>query len=61
MATELVHLGATGVDDVLSNPDNFLSVTPPRLPLSTATKRSPLAVSLRAQRDSAAAIVAIGQ
>ena len=29
MATELVHLGATGVDDVLSGPDNFLSVTAP--------------------------------
>jgi len=29
MATELVHLGATGLDDVLSGPDNFLSVTPP--------------------------------
>lgn len=30
MATELVHLGATGVDDVLSGPDNFLSVTAPK-------------------------------
>jgi len=28
-ATELVQLGATGVDDVLSGPDNFLSVTAP--------------------------------
>jgi 2-methylcitrate dehydratase PrpD len=28
-ATELVHLGATGVDDVLSGADNFLSVTAP--------------------------------
>jgi len=30
MATELVHLGATGVDDVLSGPDNFLSVYAPK-------------------------------
>ena len=30
MATELVHLGATGVDDILSGPDNFLSVYAPK-------------------------------
>jgi 2-methylcitrate dehydratase PrpD len=30
MATELVHVGATGVDDVLSGPDNFLSVYAPK-------------------------------
>jgi 2-methylcitrate dehydratase PrpD len=29
MATELVHLGATGVDDVLSGADNFLSIYGP--------------------------------
>jgi 2-methylcitrate dehydratase PrpD len=35
MATELVHLGATGVDDVLSGPDNFLSVCAPTADPST--------------------------
>ena len=34
-ATELVHLGATGVDDVLSGADNFLSVTAPTADPST--------------------------
>jgi 2-methylcitrate dehydratase PrpD len=29
LAAELVHLGATGVEDVLSGPDNFLSVYAP--------------------------------
>jgi 2-methylcitrate dehydratase PrpD len=29
MATELVHLGATGVEDVLSGADNFLSIYGP--------------------------------
>ena len=30
MATELVYLGATGVDDVFSGPDNFLSACAPK-------------------------------
>jgi 2-methylcitrate dehydratase PrpD len=34
-ATELVHLGATGVDDTLSGPDNFLSATAPTVDPST--------------------------
>ncbi|HEX2461834.1 MAG TPA: hypothetical protein VHJ58_16935 [Vicinamibacterales bacterium] len=31
MATELVYLGATGVDDVLSGPDNFFSMIAPKV------------------------------
>jgi 2-methylcitrate dehydratase PrpD len=35
MATELVYLGATGVDDVFAGPDNFLAACAPKADLST--------------------------
>jgi 2-methylcitrate dehydratase PrpD len=39
MATELVYLGATGVDDVLSGPDNFFSMIAPKVdPASVVDK-----------------------
>jgi 2-methylcitrate dehydratase PrpD len=39
MATELVYLGATGVDDILSGPDNFLSVYAPKADPATLVER----------------------
>jgi 2-methylcitrate dehydratase PrpD len=39
MATELVHLGATGVDDILSGPDNFLWVYAPKADPATLVEQ----------------------